>query len=90
MMTYYIAIFVQSDLGEWDVIFPEVPGCEARGFSLDVARYAATSALQQCIRERGPHAASPMDLAGARSEDWLSRNQVDPARAVISMIALAA
>jgi predicted RNase H-like HicB family nuclease len=33
MMTCYIAIVIQSDVAEWDVIFPEVPGCEARGLS---------------------------------------------------------
>jgi predicted RNase H-like HicB family nuclease len=34
-MTHYLAIFVETDVGEWRVVFPDVPGCEASGFTLE-------------------------------------------------------
>jgi hypothetical protein len=45
LMKHYIAIFVENDVGEWRAIFPDVPGCEAKGFSLDDAKFAAATAL---------------------------------------------
>ncbi|HET6159024.1 MAG TPA: type II toxin-antitoxin system HicB family antitoxin [Dongiaceae bacterium] len=91
MMNYYIAIFVESELGEWRAVFPDIPGCEARGFSLEDAKYAAASTLQQCIRRSGSPAPAPMDMnAVQRSEAWLTHNQLDLSRAVVSMIPLAA
>lgn len=89
-MKHYIAIFVQNDVGEWRALFPDLPGCEAKGFSLDDARYAATSALTQCIdvQESLPE---PRDLAAIeQSSDWLAQNHIDLSRAIISIIPLAA
>jgi predicted RNase H-like HicB family nuclease len=90
-VTHYLAIFVETDMGEWRVVFPDVPGCEARGFTLDDAQFAATSALERCIEERGLSAPLPKDLSAvSRSEEWLSRNHIDLSRAVITMVRLAA
>ena len=89
-MKHYVAIFVENHIGEWRVVFPDLPGCEARGFSLDDARFAAVSALAQRVHgsESLPE---PMDLAAIeRSEDWLSQNSIDLSRAVISIVPLAA
>ena len=89
-MNHYIAIFVETDLGEWRVVFPDVPGCEAKGFTLDDAKFAAVSVLVQSIRQCGspPH---PMNLeAVQRNEEWLSQHHIDLSKAIVSMIPLAA
>lgn len=89
-MKHYIAIFVENVVGEWRVVFPDMPGCEAKGFTLDDAKFAAVTALVQSIRENGspPH---PMDLETVqRSEEWLSQHNIDLSRAVVSMVPLAA
>lgn len=89
-MKHYVAIFVENHIGEWRVVFPDLPGCEARGFSLDDARFAAVSALAQRVHE-SESLPEPMDLAAIeRSEDWLSQNSIDLSRAVISIVPLAA
>jgi predicted RNase H-like HicB family nuclease len=86
-MTHYIAIFVESDVGEWRVLFPDLPGCEAHGFSLDDAGYAAVSALWQCLAANGSTLPIPMDMTAIeRNADWLSRNHIDLSRAVVSMV----
>jgi hypothetical protein len=89
-MKHYLAIFVENDFGEWRIVFPDMPGCEARGFSLDDAKFAAATALVRCLREYGTPPL-PMDLAAVkRNEDWLKQNQVDLSKAVVTMIQLAA
>lgn len=90
-MTHYIAIFVESDVAEWRVVFPDVPGCEAHGFTLDDARFSAVTALKRCLEESHLMPPTPMDLSAVeRSQEWLKRNNVDLSRAVISIIPLAA
>ena len=90
-MTHYIAIFLENDVGEWRVMFPDVPGCEAKGFTLDDAKFAAVGALVQFIRENGSPPSYPMDLETLqRREEWLSQNHIDLSKAVVSMIPLAA
>lgn len=60
-------------------------------FSLEDARYAAASALKRCIEESELPVPPPMDMVALqRGEGWLRCNHVDPSRAVISMIPLAA
>ncbi|MEZ5832571.1 MAG: type II toxin-antitoxin system HicB family antitoxin [Dongiaceae bacterium] len=90
-MRHYIAILVETDVGEWRVLFPDVPGCEAKGFNLDDARFAAQSALRQCIEDSNTPPPMPMDmLAVERNEDWLKRHHVDLSTAVVTMIPVAA
>jgi predicted RNase H-like HicB family nuclease len=91
LMKHYIAIFVENQVGEWRALFPDAPGCEAKGFSLDDAKYAAASALIGYLRESNAQTPLPMDMAAVhKSEEWLKQNQVDLSRAVVSMIPLAA
>jgi predicted RNase H-like HicB family nuclease len=88
---HYIAILIEDHLGEWRAVFPDVPGCEARGFSLDDVKFAAASALNRCIEETGSLPHPPMDLAAVqRSDEWLSDNNVDLSKVVVSMVPLAA
>lgn len=90
-MKHYIAILLENDVGEWRVVFPDMPGCEAKSFTLDDATFAAASVLTQCIRENGGPPLHPMDMdAVQRSEKWLQENQVDLSKAVVTMIQLAA
>jgi predicted RNase H-like HicB family nuclease len=90
-MKHYIAIFVENDVGEWRAVFPDVPGCEAKGFSLDDAKFAAATALARCIHQSGTPRPLPMDMAAVhRSEEWLEQNQVDLSKAVVTMIQLPA
>ena len=62
-MSHYIAIFVEDHIGEWRVVFPDVPGCEARGFTLHDAQYAAASTLARC----------PMKTARRYLYQWIWR-----------------
>lgn len=88
-MNHFIAIFVQDDIGEWRVVFPDMPGCEARGFSLDDAKFAATTALLYCVRNGGAPAPQPMSMA-VLQEDWLTQNKVDLSRAIVTTISVEA
>jgi predicted RNase H-like HicB family nuclease len=87
-VTHYIAVFVENDVGEWRVVFPHVPGCEAKGFSLEDAKLAATSALQRCIKKNGSSTASPTDKAPIH--EWLSQNHIDLSRAIVTAISVVA
>jgi predicted RNase H-like HicB family nuclease len=90
-MRHYLAIFVPKEDGEWRVLFPDVPGCEAHGFSPEAAEFAAASALQQCIQESGSLPPPPMDLAAVQlNDEWLTQNQIDLSKAVVTMVSLAA
>lgn len=89
-MRYYAAIFLQSQVGEWHVLFPDLPGCEAQGYTLEDAGYAAVTALGRCAERNGAELASPRDLAEiAADTEWLSRHGVQLAKAVVSMVPLA-
>jgi hypothetical protein len=88
-MTHYIAIAVPTDVGEWRILIPDVPGCEARGYTVDDAKYAALTKLRQrleCEFELPPR---PRDLAAiAGDREWMSRNNVDFSQAVIAIVPL--
>jgi predicted RNase H-like HicB family nuclease len=90
-MTYYVAIFAQSFVGEWRVFFPDFPECEARGFTVQDAAIVAESALVRHARESGklPQALDVGEIK--RDPDWLSRHEIDFAGpVVVRMIPLAA
>jgi hypothetical protein len=88
-MTHYIAILKPTDVGEWHVLFPDVPACEVCGASLERAKFAAANELARRIHMNGAKAPQPRDLSEIeRDHDWLSRNGVDLATAVVTMIPL--
>jgi predicted RNase H-like HicB family nuclease len=88
-MSHYIGIFIEDQVGEWRVVFPDVPGCEAKGLSLDDAQLAAASALSQHLRANGTPPL-PIDLAAVeKNDEWLAQNNVDLSKAIVSMISVA-
>ena len=88
-MAHYIALLIPSSVGEWRVVFPDVPECQARGYTVDDATFAATTALSRCLGENGASPPRPRDLAEIeRDEEWLSRNNVDLHEAIVTMISL--
>ena len=58
-MRHYVAIFVEDHMGEWRVVFPDAPGCDAKAFNLHDAQYVAATALMQFLNRvvlfRAPH-----------------------------------
>jgi predicted RNase H-like HicB family nuclease len=88
-MTHYVAIAVPTEVGEWRILFPDVPGCEARGYTVADAKYAALTKLRQRLECELPLPSHPRDLAAIASDhEWVSRNHVDFAQAVIAIVPL--
>jgi len=86
---HYIALLIPSSVGEWRVLFPDVPECQAHGYTVDDATFAATTALSRCLAENGHLPPLPRDLAEIeRDEEWLSRNNVDLHEAIVTMVSL--
>jgi predicted RNase H-like HicB family nuclease len=86
---YYIAILSQSIVGEWHVQFPDVPWCEAYGFTVCDATFAASTALAKCAEENGDELPPPRDLAAIERDDsWRSRHDIDLSNAVVTLIPL--
>ena len=89
-MRYYAAVFLESHVGDWHVLFPDLPGCEAQGYTLEDAGYAAATALARCAERNGATLASPRDLTEiAADTEWLSCHGVQMATAVVAMVPLA-
>ena len=84
-----IALLLRSPVGEWNVFFPDVPDCQAHGYTVDDATLAARTALSRCLAENGHSPPPPRDLAEIeRDEEWLSRNNIDLHEAIVTMISL--
>ena len=52
-MTHYIAILKPTDVGEWHMLFPDIPDCEVHGANLDQVKFAAANQLTQRIHMTG-------------------------------------
>lgn len=86
-MSHYIALLFRSPVGEWNVLFPDVPECRAHGYTVDDATFAATTALSRCLAQNGASPPLPRGLAEIeRDEAWLSRNNIDLRDAIVTMI----
>jgi hypothetical protein len=86
---HYIAILLRSEIGEWRLVFPDAPDCEARGFSVHDATAAGITILTHCAQRRGAAFPRPRDLAEIEQDtDWLTGNRLDLGRSVITMIPL--
>jgi predicted RNase H-like HicB family nuclease len=90
MMRYYAAFFVPSHLEEWHVLFPDLPECEAYGFTLQDAGYAAASALARCAEEKGALLPQPRSIAQiAEDRDWLAQSGVQFEKTITTIIPIA-
>jgi hypothetical protein len=86
-MRHFIAILQPIPNGGWRVVFPDVPGCEANGSSIDDARAAAVQQLYQYAN--GADAPGLRDLSDIeRDTEWLSRNGIDLSKAIVTIIPL--
>lgn len=86
-MSHYVALLVPSSAGEWRVVIPDFPECDAHGRSIDEATYAALTSLLRCAAENGHR--PPRDLSDIqRDTEWLSRHCVDLDAAVVTMISV--
>jgi len=74
-------------VGGWYVQFPDVPGCDSYGFTVDDAMHAASSALAVRAAEDGDALPPPRGLAEIEHDKkWLFRNDVELSNAVVVMI----
>jgi hypothetical protein len=89
-MKHYVAFFVPSHVGEWRVLFPDLPDCEAYGFTLQDAGYAAASALARCAEQKGALLTGPRSVAEiSEDRDWLARHGVQVEKTIITIIPVA-
>jgi predicted RNase H-like HicB family nuclease len=86
-MRHYIAICIQQDTGDWRAVFPEVPGCEARGCTLDDIKRAAQGELMRHLSGEGLLDARSLTRAVPRIDDWMAENQLDMSKAIVTVIA---
>jgi len=88
-MAHYVAIIVPSGDGTLCVLFPDLSECEIHGVTIDGARIAATDALSQWLERNADHLPPPRDLASIkRDEEWLSKNEVDFSKAIVTMVSV--
>ena len=86
-MAHYIGVFMPLAAGGWRGLFPDVPGCEATGASLDLAVSHAASVLTQYAGESNGRGDAPRDLTEIRTDAaWASDNAIDWTTAVVTMI----
>ena len=88
-MTHYITILVPSENGAWRALVPDVPDCEGTGNDPDTAKLAAHYELTRRLRANGTTLPTPRDLSEiAIDKAWMSRHDVDFAKAVVTVIPL--
>lgn len=88
-MTHFVAILAPWDAGKWRVLIPDAPECEAIGDSPDGAVRAAVIKVTRRVRANGDASMAPRDLlAIATDRAWMSRNDIDFAKAVVTLIPL--
>ena len=86
---HYVAMLLHSDAGEWRILFPDVPHCEAHGFTIQDATYAATAALARCVDRIGIGHSPPRSLAQiADDREWFEKEGIGLREAVVIMVPL--
>jgi predicted RNase H-like HicB family nuclease len=89
IMAHYVAIIVPSGDGTLRVLFPDLSDCETHGVAMDDATIAATEALSHWLGKNADHLPPPRDLASIeRDEEWLSKNDVDFSKAIVTMVSV--
>lgn len=88
IIAHYVAILLPSEVGEWRVVFPDVSGCETRGFTVQDATIAAVSALARSAEEQGQRFPRPRSLLEIENDgNWLS-TKLDLSRAIVTIVPL--
>jgi hypothetical protein len=86
-MTHFVAILAPWEAGQWRVLIPDAPECEAIGNSRDGAVLAAVLKVRRRVSVHGDAPTAPRDLlAIATDKAWMSRNDIDFAKAVVTLI----
>jgi len=86
---HYVAVLQPSIVGEWRVLFPDAPDCEAHGFTAQDATLVAVTALARYAEEQGDRFPMPRPLSQIECDrEWLSRNEIDLIRSVVIMVPL--
>jgi hypothetical protein len=86
-MTHFVAILAPWEAGKWRVLVPDAPECDAIGDSPDEAVLAAAIKVTRGVRTNGIDQTAPRDLlAIATDRVWMSRNDIDFAKAVATLI----
>ena len=70
----YIGLFRTFPRGRWEVTFPDLPGCEARGRTFKEVFGASREALAEYLSELGdplPRPRSTAELLIDAQRDWL-------------------
>lgn len=86
---HYVAILQPLEIGEWRILFPDVPECRTYGFTVHDATFAAETALAQCAKKLGAGFPRPRGLDQIECDtEWLSKNRVELNKAVVTMVPL--
>jgi hypothetical protein len=88
-IAHYVALLLPTEIGEWRVLFPDVAECEARGFTVQDATYAAATALARCASANGDNFPTPRSLIQIESDrEWFKANGVAMKEAVVTLVPL--
>jgi predicted RNase H-like HicB family nuclease len=89
-VAHYISVLMPLSAGGWRALFPDIPGCEVEGDSLDATVLRAAGALTECVHSRyGDGPPSPRELIEIKADDhWVTSHAIDWAKAVVTMVPL--
>jgi predicted RNase H-like HicB family nuclease len=89
-VAHYISVLMPLSAGGWRALFPDIPGCEVEGESLDATVLRAAGALTECVQSRyGDGPPSPRELIEIKADDqWVTTHAIDWAKAVVTMVPL--
>ncbi|HEX6120108.1 MAG TPA: hypothetical protein VFZ03_11740 [Dongiaceae bacterium] len=87
-MAHYIGVLVPRGTGGWRALFPDIPACEVKADSLDLAVLRATSALTECVaRQYGDILPAPRELGEIKADErWAADHAIDWSKAVVVMV----
>lgn len=86
-IAHYVAFLFQTEVGDWRVLFPDVAGCEAQGFTVQDATYSAATALARCagVKVLRP----PRSLAQIESDQlWFAAHRITLKETLVTMVPL--
>ena len=89
-VAHYISVLMPLSAGGWRALFPDIPGCEVEGDSLDSTMLRAAGALSECVHSRyGGGPPLPRELNEIKADDQrVATHAVDWAKAVVTMVPL--